>query len=276
MESEKEKVRLRRSHLNDFERCPRKFYYTTIKSIQVKPQFQSIALRQGSYLHSLVSGIPQPIYFSEEEERERKVVEVMYQVMVDNDLLPSVSHEVFMEKEIADGVWAEGTLDMIGDGWFGEMKYTSKPDFYLHTFTAQSQLEFYFLLSDLPKAVILPVRVPQLRFTEAKESVEKYLERVEVDIRKRMSFYFPHYKPENEVKWGLWFYRREFDLDDTMRRLRWWWKEIKKCIRYDYWPQRKQNCIAGFECSYLPLCETGVEDNEALYEKVESSNGKEE
>jgi len=256
--------KIRRSHLNDFERCPRLFWYINEQGIEVKPEASPVVQRCGSYLHSLVAGSEEQIYFSDVEEREKRQVEVIYDCMVELDLIPEVHHEVFFQREITSTISVEGTLDMVKGNWFGEMKYTTKPDYYLHTFSAQAQLEFYFFISGLEVASILPVRQPALRYMEGKEDVDKFLGRLKEDVLRRPSYYFPHYDPDKQPRWGLKFYRSEFDMDEVERRLRWWFKEIKKCREFDYWPQRKQNCLAPFECSYLSLCESGA-FNEAIY-----------
>jgi len=255
---------IRRSYLNDFERCPRLFYYINEMKIVVRPEASSLAQRCGSYLHALVAGGEEQVYFGPHEELERKQVEVIYSCMAELDLIPYVEYEVYYSRQVAEGVGVEGTLDMVDGNWMGEMKYTSKPDYYLHSFSAQAQVEFYFFISDLEVASILPVRQPALRYMEGKEDVDKFLGRLKEDVLRRPSYYFPHYDPDKQPRWGLKFYRSEFDMDEVERRLRWWFKEIQKCRKYNYWPQRKQNCLAPFECSYLPLCESGA-FNEAIY-----------
>jgi len=256
---------IRRSYLNDFERCPRLFYYINEAKIVVKPEASSVAQRCGSYLHALVAGGEEQVYFGPHEERERKQVEVIYSCMAELDLIPYVEYEVYYSRQVAEGVGVEGTLDMVDGNWMGEMKYTSKPDYYLHAFSAQAQLEFYFFLSDLEVASILPVRQPALRYMEGKEDVDKFLGRLKEDVLRRPSYYFPHYDPDKQPRWGLKFYRSEFDMDEVERRLRWWFKEIQKCRKHNYWPQRKQNCLAPFECAYLSLCEADGTINEAIY-----------
>ena len=264
---------IRRSYLNDFERCPRLFYYVNEQKIVVKPEAASLAQRCGSYLHALVAGSSEEqIPFGPNEERERQQVEVIYDCMLELDLIPRARHEVFFQRQITETISVEGTLDMVKGNWFGEMKYTAKPEYYLHTFSAQAQLEFYFFLSNLEVASVLPIRQPALRYQDGKEDMDKFLGRLRDDILKRPSFYFPYYDPEKFPKWGLKFYRHEFDMEDVHKRLRWWFKEIQKCRKYNYWPQRKQNCLAPFECSYLPLCESGA-FNEAIY-RIKGEKGK--
>jgi len=268
---------IRRSYLNDFERCPRLFWYVNEQGIEVKPEVSAVVQRCGSYLHSLVAQTGEQIYFSDTEERERRQVEIIYSCMLELELIPQAQHEVYFTRQITENIAVEGTLDMVDGNWFGEMKYTAKPEYYLHTFSAQAQLEFYFFISEsvafsLEMSSILPVRQPALRYQEGKEDVDKFLERLKDDVLKRPSFYFPYYDPEKFPKWGLKFYRHEFDMEDVHKRLRWWFKEIQKCRKYNYWPQRKQNCLAPFECSYLPLCESGA-FNEAIY-RIKGEKGK--
>jgi len=259
--------KIRRSHLNDFERCPRLFYYVNELGIQVRPEVSSLAQRCGSYLHALVAGVDERIYFGPNEDRERKQVEVIYGCMVELGLVPEARHEIYFTREITNDTMVEGTLDMVDGNWFGEMKYTTKPDYYLHTFSAQAQLEFYFFISGLEVASILPIRQPSLRYQDGKEDVDRFLGRVKDDVLKRPSYYFPYYDPDKTPKWGLKFYRSEFDMEEVEKRLWWWFKEIQKCRKHNYWPQRKQNCLAPYECQYLSLCEAGGVINEATYIK---------
>lgn len=262
---------IRRSYLVDFERCPRRFYYVSERRITLKQQFLPLSQRMGSYLHSLISRIPQDIFFSEEEQVEKRKVEVIHAVMVELEMIPEGTHEVKYQRELGKHV-VEGTLDIVNNNWFGEIKLTSRPEFYLHSFTAHAQLEFYFFISPCTESSMLPVRIPQLQYRETKEDDETYLSRLRLDILRRPSFYFPFYNPEKNPKWGLKFYRHEFDLEDTEKRLKWNLKEIEMCRKAEYWPQRKANCLSPYECSYLRLCETGV-FNSTIYEEVQDEDG---
>jgi len=264
---------IRRSYLNDFERCPRRFYYIR-EGIKVKPALQSINIRQGSFLHSLISGIEEPVYFSEEEEVNKRTVEVVAKVMRELELLPEdVKHEVEYKRNNATG-----TLDIVSSNgrWFAEMKYTSKPDFYLNSFVAHAQLEWYFFLNpDFEYCYILPIRVPQLKMQELKESVDKYLDRLYVDIMRRPSFYFPKYNPDrSECKWGLKFYRSEFDLGELQWRINFCLKVINYLDKLGKFPQYKANCLSPSECEYMSICESGaISDSLYIIEKEVSHEG---
>jgi len=252
-----EEIKVRRSHLNDFERCPRRFSYIK-RGIKIRPQFQSLAIRQGSYLHSLISGIEEGIYFNENEQKDKMVVEIVVKVMKELELLPSdIKHEILYSNN-----GATGTLDLVSpdNRWFGEMKYTTKPDFYTNSFIAQAQLEWYFYLNpEFQYCYILPIRVPALRMQEVKESIEKFLSRLELDILKRPSFYFPKYSSERqEVKWGLKFYRHEFDMKQLEWRINFCIKLINYLNKIGHYPQHKANCLTPSECEYMSICETGA------------------
>jgi len=248
---------IRRSYLNDFERCPRRFEYIR-QGIRIRPNLLSLPIRQGSYLHSLISGIQEPVYFSPEEEKDKKVVEVVAKVMMELELLPSdIKHEILYSNN-----GATGTLDLVSpdNRWFGEMKYTTKPDFYMNSFVAQSQLEWYFYLNpEFEYCYILPIRVPALRIQEVKEAPEKFIDRLYMDILKRPSFYFPKYKSDRkECKWGLKFYRSEFDLQQLKWRIQFCLKIINYLDRLGRYPQHKANCLSPSECEYMSICETGA------------------
>jgi hypothetical protein len=247
---------IRRSYLNDFERCPRRFYYIQ-QGIKIRPHLLSLPLRQGTYLHSLISGIEEPVYFSSEEQKEKHVVEVVAKAMKELELLPpDVDHEVKFRNH-----GATGTLDMVSKNrkWFGEMKYTTKPDFYMNSFVAQAQLEWYFYLSPVFEyCYILPVRVPALRMQEIKEAPEKFVDRLYTDILKRPTFYFPKYRADREeCKWGLKFYRSEFDLTQLEWRINFCLKMINYLNKLEHFPQHKANCLSPSECEYISICETG-------------------
>lgn len=262
---EKSDFNIHQSQIKDFDRCPYKFYLSYIEGLETKPEYQSIAIRRGSYLHSLLSRQPEDIYFSEEEKLEQYSTEIIYKKMIDLELLPDI--EDYEKEYINKGV--KGVIDFIFNDSFGEFKYTSQPEFYLNSFLAHYQLSFYFFISGFTYAYMLPIRVPQLKYDERKENKEEYLERLEQDILRRPNFYFPEYNKERTPpKWGRRFWINEFDLDELERKANWTKKEIKDCLANNYFPQRFANCLFPTPCDFMPICETGNINEEVFVKKT--------
>lgn len=253
------------SSIKDFERCPYRFYLSQFEGIQLREEYLSVHMKMGIHLHRLVKDEHKlkPVKYSYDEEIYQSITYGVYSKIKDYELIPeNLEKEVRIEKDNLHGI-----IDLAGDNFFGEIKFTSKPDLYLHSFTALSQLEFYFYLSDqFELAFMLPIRIPGLKQSKDEEN-EKFLTRVVKDIRRRPSYYFPHLKEEKRpFKWGLRFYKCEFDLHEFKKRMEWISREIQRCCQVDYFPQRKVNCFFPSECEYLSICETG-NINEGIYER---------
>jgi hypothetical protein len=251
------------SSIKDFERCPFRFYLTQIQGLQLKEEYLPVQLKMGKLLHLLIRNEDEGIVkFSYDETIYESITWQVYSKIREYELIPDgIEREVKVEKRNLHGV-----IDLLGNNYFGEVKFTQRPDFYLHSFTAQNQLEFYFYLTECTHAYILPIRMPCQRQGK-EESEELFVNRVVRDIKRRISYYFPHYKKEKKpFKWGLKFYRAEVDLNHFQKRLEWTTKEIQKCCQAHYFPQRKSNCLFPSECEYLSICKTG-EVNQEVYER---------
>lgn len=272
------------STLNNFDRCSYIFYLDKIKHLRLKQEHQSIALRKGAYLGQLLSNqsikINQATYFHDYEEKDKKLVEAMVDIIEELELIPenckyevtftkSFEHEFFREE-----INVKGIVDLIKLGWFGETKYTAKVDWYLNTWFAYNQLLMYFYLTppEIVRGYMLPIQVPQTKLGKT-EDVDDYIARTVKDVKKRPSHYFPGYKVDggNDVgpKWGRCFYRTEFGdkFKWLEKKMAWIREEISRCVKAGYFVQRSNNCLFPGECSYISICETGFV-NEELYESI--------
>lgn len=260
------KMKLHQSQLKQFSRCPFRFYVSEILGYVPKPEYQPLALRRGDYFHSLISSKPKIIPFWEDEEREKIAVEEIYKVIKELDMIPQdVEFEITFSK---DG--AEGILDIVGNDFFGELKFTERPDFYLNHKVAHFQLGYYFYLSRLPVAYMLPVRVPSLKL-KPDESLEVFRDRLSLDIRRRLNHYFPEYNPEKRpFKWGRKFYISEFDLEEIGKHIDYTLFMIKFSLLTDNFPKNISGCMFPSNCEFQPVCETNY-INENIYTKREVS-----
>lgn len=257
------KMKLHQSQIKEFERCPLRFYISEILGFTPKPEYLPLSIRRGQYLHSLISKTPMEIPFWPDEEAQKTAVEEIYSAILELELIPNdVSFEIIFEKDSAEGI-----LDIVGSNFFGEIKFTERPDFYLNNRVAYFQLAYYFYLSNFAFAFILPIRVPSLR-KNIDESLENYRERLKLDIRRRINFYFPEYdKEKTPFKWGRKFYISEFDLDEIKARIDYLKFLIKLSIVTDYFPRKVTGCMFPSNCEFQSICETNYINPEIFMRK---------
>ena len=165
----------------------------------------------------------------------------------------------------------KGILDILYKGYFVELKYTQKLDFYLNEWLAHRQLLWYFYLTppEIDRAYMCPVLVPATRQGK-EESIKAYAKRTEMDILKRPSHYFPGFKPDKKgVKFGRVFYRKEFEgeFEAFEKRMKWMRKSIKRHVKANYWEPRETGCLFPGQCEYFNICTTGGYINDELYER---------
>ncbi|MEM4720524.1 MAG: PD-(D/E)XK nuclease family protein [Candidatus Methanomethylicaceae archaeon] len=249
------------SSIQSWERCERRFYYSTVLGLEVPEDFRSVELRKGAKFHQIVSaglgGAGGETWFSDEEWRDRISVEVLAEILLDSDkfdlLEPGGRSEV---RVVKNGI--VGVVDLLYDDYFCEFKFTSRPEHYLYDFTAHVQLHFYFYLLDgiVSKGFILPIRTPNLKPLSL-EGPEEFRERLYHDIVRRPGYYFPRYSPDRTYpKWGLRFFKEEF-TQDFSERISYITEDIRRCISSGYWVQRFSNCLTPSQCEFFPVCERG-------------------
>jgi len=250
------KLNLSHSQKQTWERCPYKWYLENIKGIRVKRERQSVAMRMGSELGRILSGVGKPEFFSVGEQYNKQLVNLMVKIIREYELLPDDAEwEVKCERDGYTGI-----LDLTQDhkSRFHEIKFTTDPSRYLSKPSAALQLKSYFYLRpDLKEAFMLPIQVSKLKDKKDQEQDLK-IKRIEKDVRKRMKFYFPGYEPDREPpKWGQRFSIKEFDLEEFEHDLKWAKGEIMRSCEAEWFPQRTANCETPFKCDFLPVFNSG-------------------
>lgn len=267
------KFNLSHSQKQTWERCPYKWYLEYIKGIRVKKEHDSVAMRMGSELQRLVSGVGEPEFFGISEQYNKQLVNLMVKIIREYELLPDdAKWEVKCKRDNYRGV-----IDFTQDHKhrFGEIKFTTNPSRYLSKPSAALQLKSYFYLRpDLKDAFMLPVQVSKLKDKKDQERDLK-IKRIEKDVRKRMKFYFPGYEPDREPpKWGQRFSAKEFDLEEFEHDLKWVREEIMRACETEWFTQRTANCDNPFKCDFLPVFLTGGVNWEIFERKTRSPDGK--
>jgi hypothetical protein len=271
---------LTNSGINNFDRCPKIWFYDQIVGIQLKEKFKSLPMRAGSYLHKLLFNPEKAnqVYFSQDqwERVEKETVKLLARTIRKYELLPldaiGVESEVRVEHK---GVF--GFIDLLMSGnesFFCELKYTAKPENYLNPFLGWDQIETYFYVTQALYCYIIPIRRPQLRQkTKTDESDQAFLERIETDIKKRIKYYFPEYNPDRKgAKWGRKFWRSEIDFDLLEAKIEDVKQEIKSKVERKFFPMRRINCFWPQQCNCYNICSNHGRINYDLYEKKERKN----
>jgi len=250
------------SSVNHFLRCPRQYYLSNIKGLQLNEQYQSDALKIGKYVDGALTVTPD-IEIPEKYKNELWVVKAQAILTVFNNLFPEVLSRYTGQGEF---YWQEdgypqvhGFVDLATRNHFIELKCASRPEFYTNSYWIHDQMGTYFLSNpNYDYGVVWAIRVPQLKQSGnfRDESLEDYKDRCARDMLKRPAYYFPGYSKKTK-SFGVKFYRSEFDMDAIEKRYKWIAGQIRKCVQADYWYQNRTQCLYPFKCDYLNICETG-------------------
>jgi hypothetical protein len=253
---------LSHSGVNHFLRCPRQYYLSNIKGLQLIEQNHSDALKIGRYVDAALTVEPD-IAIQEKYKNELWVVKAQAILTVFNNLFPVVLSGYTGQREF---YWQEdgypqvhGFVDLTTRNHFIELKCASRPEYYTNPYWVHDQMGTYFLSNpNYGYGVVWAIRVPQLKQSGnfRDESLEDYKDRCVRDMLKRPAYYFPGYSKETK-SFGVMFYRSEFDMDAIKKRYKWIAGQIRKCVQADYWYQNRTQCLYPFKCDYLNICETG-------------------
>jgi len=255
------------SSLMSFLRCRRKWYIEEILGLEPIEEMVPLPLKRGKDMHRALAMLIgeediQTFSLSPQDEQERveirkidALIGAMEELSLHEPLRGQVEREFMVVEEGLPKL--HGFIDVVGDDWFAEFKYTGRPQEYLHPTFAKSQLAIYFLaLPDADKALMRPIRVPQMR-PGANEDLDRYTERLREDILRRPAFYFPNYDSKRRT-WGSSIYRTEIEFAEVKERLRWAVREIKRMVKEGSYFRNETACFFPDQCPYLQLCETGL------------------
>ncbi len=276
-------IKLNYTNYRRYAKCPYAYYLSVIEGYQRKPHMTSIQIRRGSAFHQIISHVQlglQPksdIYFAEPDET-REIVKILAIVEAMKELklipVPYARPEIYWKLNESDMPRLYGIIDLLDSTdsefpvWFAEMKYTEKPDFYLNSILATTQLATYMLaFESLSYAWIRPVRVPILRSTGqyVDEDEDSYKERLVADILRRPKFYFPYYDKEKST-WGVKYYRENFPLGDIKKHYRMAALDIARDVKRGYFRQNESACLSPAQCEFYELCTAGG-PSEFIYER---------
>lgn len=255
--------RVSHSAIENFMRCHLRYYYSNIQGVQVKPMFQSDALKIGSQVDDYITQNKNPDGMEKlSSMREAKIHAICqaFDRLVGRELVDYAyqGQKVFLTQE--DGIpQTKGYIDLEANdvSHFIEIKTSEKPERYTNLFWMRSQMGTYFLSNPNYKyGIIWPIRVPTLKRTGQykEETLEEYRNRCIRDMVARAKWYFPGYNPD-EKTFGIKIYRSEIDLDVVRKRYQMIGWQIQKCAEEGFWYPEETQCLSPFECDFKRICE---------------------
>ncbi len=270
------------SSLDSWLRCRRKFYWSSIRGLQlVEPRLDLVL---GNLAHALLQSAHEGRQFetmdatkelnSYDELQIGQTFALCKAYAESKHCLSGYAEQHVLYEDETPGfgfrdnlttLKVHGYVDLVSQDCkhITEIKYTGSPNRY-NFWTMQRQMAIYMIcLPEAETISILPLTRPRLRIVKGTlyGEVEKKLKN---DFKKRPGFYLNSDLPLN-------FHRIEFSnvFDKVINRLRVVCKEASEIINLkgiDYYWQNEQACYNPFECEYLPICQVG-EVPEHLYKK---------
>jgi hypothetical protein len=186
------------------------------------------------------------------------------QISNNKDGLPSAQYKIYVpvgQQQIIEYV------DFAYEDHIEEVKLSARPEFYRQRENLAFKLSTYFLANeDWKFADVKITRVPLLK-VKPEETVEQYEERCYGDIVSRPAFYFLGWNRKTR-KYGVRFWRSEFDLDEIFRTYVWVFQELRETLRRGSWYPNYLACHVPAPCMFLPIKKSGVVSPE-IYERKE-------
>lgn len=269
--------RLSHSALNKLMICDRMYYWSGIEGLETKATTQ---MQMGSlwdkileaYDHVGAAGVfpahlLNDIKLENLSDYDIAKVKAMYRCF--RDLGLSTKHsEQTQHKQV---LWLDSetpisvVYDRKGENYFVESKFTSSPKYYDNFWAIQDQVGTYFLADEKMDYCIMEVaEVPQFRPKRATKVREKeepvdYEQRLVNEILANPTRFFKGYDGQKQ-RWGLKFYRDEFNLEMIKQRYIKRYQRLKQNIN-DNWHEMNTticNAVYGRECDFKDLCEAVV------------------
>lgn len=285
---EKFEPRLSHSGITNFIRCPSLYYYSNIRGLQVRPEFQSDPLKIGSavddYITNLLLGgerTPDSVYLDGEIKTmwQAKAIGVIkaFKKMVNTDKIKELytgQRKFLLQKDGQPQIL--GFLDLHGKSGkrFIELKVGKNPSYYTNLFYIRSKLAAYFMSSDTYEVgKMWAIRVPDLKRTKKfkNESFPDYSARCTRVMIAEPVHYFPGYNSRTR-NFGIDFGRPEIDLKYAAATYRMVASWIKMSVKKDIWIMNGTGCLHPFQCDYLPICQNNgaVSEDTYTYRKKET------
>jgi len=262
-------LRLSWSGYNNFLFCPQSFFINYLNRIEIKEEFKSSALRNGTAFHELVLQGKRDLLDKLDPEDILKI-EILAEKI--GDFLVFKNTEQHWEKKLNQYVTLYGTIDCwLDDETFGDLKLTSNPQRYLNEFGATGQLQVYFTLvpDSVKYAYFLPIRFPE-SYVKKTEELGDFEARLNLDVEKRMNYYFPLWRKDDRSQqiFGYKYYRSEFEnqmkimKENILQVCRMIWS----CHDKMFFPRNYKSC---WQCSYEDICRINGENtrlDEIIYD----------
>ena len=276
-------MKLSYSHVADYLRCKRLYWYKHVMGLEPYDQALSPSLKMGKLwdlaqnrIYNVVSDSSEiDNYILSASMADYQVANVRacyraYQQFVtpDMDKLVGLQNEFqFHNYDVDNGdLFVHGFYDRLYTDHFVECKFSGRPEYYTGSpFSMISQVGTYFLADEKLEYCDMEVtRAPQLR-QGAEESAEDFEERIFKDIWKRPSYYFIGYNRESK-KFGKRYYRNEFDLGMLQRRYGIITREIKEMSERNSYYCNSATCqMYGGTCEFEGVCTNGGYVSESQY-----------
>lgn len=270
------------SALRDYVTCPRKYYYSVIRGLQLlNPPVRLMAGKiMSECLDQIHASSPTSKYteilnkYKEQYSDPKADPEKVYNLelcRIEGFLRAYVLMPVSEEKGITqyEFRWKKregypvihGYMDLArdldGEGGYGyEFKYSGNDNW--GKFVVAGQLGTYFLGTNLERITLRILKVPGIK-PKRGEKTDEYIDRVQEEVSGSSKEYVRDFS----------YWRNEFDLDALADKYKMLANEIYERLRVG---ERAfyltENQDAHFRCDYLNICESGV-ISEQLYTKRE-------
>jgi hypothetical protein len=254
------------------------YYYSNIRGLQIRPEFQSDPLKIGTAVDDYVTNILMggqksddslhfvgkvgPMWKTIKTMWEAKSIGIIkaFQELIDEE---RVRRYYTGQKEFNiqfDGQpHVKGFIDLEGRNGktFIELKVGGNPQYYLNLFYIRSKLAAYFMSNPAYESgKIWAIRVPQIKRTGKfkGESLDDYSARITRVMVAEPRHYFPGYSSKTR-NFGVKFGRGEIDMNITPKYYRMVADWIKQSIKKNVWIANGTGCLHPFECDYLSICE---------------------
>lgn len=261
-----------------FTQCRQKYYFNYYMGITKKSHLISPALKYGTIWDRFQQAVYKNKSFKSEFEHlckkyslypdQRARMEALFKSWFTIELKHPEGGEPQKEFYILeDDYLCNGFIDLAYSDHFIEQKASSDPKRYHKLFTIMPQLSIYFLSNpDYDYAIVEAVKIPQLKYNEAKENPEKFKKRCFDHIIKNAKEYYPGLNLDKGT-YGKKFYRSEFPLDQIKKDFPKITRDIKRMIVEDsYYQNFGMQCTYPFECDYLSVCTLNGVVSEDIYD----------
>lgn len=293
-------IQLSHSTVQNYTRCKRLCWYKDIMGKILKTEYISDPLKTGTLwgkaqhmVYNTRDKDDNPIETPETLKQyhiESKInlfslakVKAVYRVysdLIEPDIKDLIGLEQHFSWEFNDAdpngivvARIHGYFDRLYSNYFVECKFTKNKSYYDNVFAIQSQCGTYFLGNPNLEYVIMEViQIPDLRpLQESKkrefaEEPEEYENRMYAEILRVPSNVFIGLD-RSVNKFGMKFWRKEFDLQELIHRYKWITQEIRDTIRRNSWYIEDKNCFMyGSQCEYYNICSNHGYADENMFE----------